>query len=114
MFYIIIRAHTEYGQQIKNAHQLHKKPQPPIVKYVYGTIREWSFTSNHSVSNCAEVWAAREAILQGSKFEDLCFLAMKNENGLFMEPCDNCIHTFAGKSVLEGISVEEYIEELFK
>ena len=24
--------YTEYGQQIKNAHQLHRKPQPPIVK----------------------------------------------------------------------------------
>ena len=29
---IKVDQHTEYGQQIKNAHQLHKKPQPPIVK----------------------------------------------------------------------------------
>jgi len=95
-------------QETKNLAKIEGK------EYVYGTIREWSFTSNHSVSNCAEVWAAREAILQGSKLDNLHFLAIENESRLLKEPCGNCIYTFAGKSVLEGISVEEYIEELFK
>lgn len=31
-FYNIIRPTYRVGQQIKNAHQLHRKPQPPIVK----------------------------------------------------------------------------------
>ena len=39
--------------------------------YEFGTIKETSFMKNRSVSNCAEIWAAREAILNGAKFDDL-------------------------------------------
>ena len=62
--------------------------------YKYGSIKEASFLTNRSVSNCAEIWAAREAILDGAKFEDLTFLSVKSADGSDILMCKNCQHTF--------------------
>lgn len=50
--------------------------------------------NDRSVSNCAEIWAAREAILAGAKFEDLVFISVKRVDGSDMPMCKNCQHTF--------------------
>ena len=54
-----------------------------------------SFT-NYPVTNCAEVWGAREMILKGYKFDDIKkhFLAFQLKDGLIREACENCKHTF--------------------
>ena len=62
--------------------------------YSYEGIREPSFTPNHSVTNCGEVWSAREAILNGAKFQDLTFQSVYSSNGKYLEMCTNCKHTF--------------------
>ena len=60
--------------------------------YGYGT--EYSFSQRWSVSNCGEVWSAREAILNGVKFEELSYYTVSNITGIFKEFCENCQHTF--------------------
>lgn len=57
-------------------------------------IIEPSFTSSHSVTNCGEIWSAREAILNGAKFEELSFQSVYASNGSGLEMCENCYHTF--------------------
>lgn len=62
--------------------------------YTYGNIKEPSFTENHSVTNCGEVWSAREAILNGATFEELTYQSIYSSSGMALDMCDNCIHTF--------------------
>lgn len=57
---------------------------------------ELSFEAEHSVENCAEVWAARNAILDGANFDDLAFRAEITKNCNYAFPCQNCQRTFAG------------------
>ena len=61
--------------------------------------REGSFypgkDDGRTVDNCAEIWAARDAILQGAKVEDLAFHTINSKN-LYFTPCNNCKHTFQG------------------
>lgn len=64
-----------------------------------GIVGEYSFEKEHSIINCAEVWAAREHILAGGKFDEL-FLATRHfkskdsKFGTLFAPCKNCQHTF--------------------
>ncbi|MBQ6942695.1 MAG: hypothetical protein IJN43_00050 [Ruminococcus sp.] len=62
--------------------------------YTYGNISEPSFTASHSVTNCGEIWSAREAILNGAKFEELTFQSIYSSNGEKLAMCENCHHTF--------------------
>lgn len=61
--------------------------------------REYSFEKERSIINCAEVWAAREHILAGGKFDEL-FITTRHFNqqnsdfGSLFCPCKNCQHTF--------------------
>lgn len=57
---------------------------------------EYSFEKNWSVTNCGEVWSAREAILNGAKFNELTFQSINASNGLAKELCKNCQKTFEG------------------
>ena len=62
--------------------------------YQYGSIREPSFTSSHSVTNCGEIWSAYNAILDGAKFKDLSFQSVYSRSGAYLEMFENCQHTF--------------------
>lgn len=55
-----------------------------------------------TVSNCAEIWAARNAILQGAKFDNLIFRSQMYRNNKFANPCQNCRRTFAYNWVLSN------------
>ena len=65
-------------------------------------IVEYTFVLNHSVSNCGEIWSAREAILNGAKFDELDLSTYCNNGtekydvGDYMPKCENCQHTFGG------------------
>lgn len=63
-----------------------------------GLADDYSFFGNHSVINCAEIWAAREMILRGCKFEDLLIPTKHFSSGSTFDPCKNCKETF--KSIL--------------
>ena len=54
---------------------------------------EASFEYQWNVENCAEIWAARDAIFKGAKFDDLVVRTEKLKGG-FAEPCNNCLRTF--------------------
>lgn len=43
-----------------------------------------------------EVWSAREAILNGAKFDELTFQSINASNGAAKELCKNCQKTFEG------------------
>lgn len=64
-----------------------------------GIVGERSFEKERSIINCAEVWAAREHILAGGKFDEL-FITTRHFNqqnsdfGSLFCPCKNCQHTF--------------------
>lgn len=70
-----------------------------FVEDLTGIINEYSFEKNRSIINCAEVWAGREHILAGGKFDEL-FLTTRHFNspevhlGALFTPCENCQHTF--------------------
>lgn len=63
-----------------------------------GIVGEYSFIDERSIINCAEVWAAREHILAGGKFEELFFSTRRfssgGDLGALFPPCENCQHTF--------------------
>lgn len=56
---------------------------------------EASFEEGWLVENCAEVWAVRDAILKGAKFDNLAIRSVVTKTGEVKEFCDNCINTFA-------------------
>ncbi len=62
--------------------------------YIYNDITEPSFRSGQSVTNCGEIWSAREAILNGSKFSELDFHSIFSNSGTTLDMCENCKHTF--------------------
>ena len=55
---------------------------------------EFSFEINWSVSNCGEVWSAREAILNGARFDELTYYTVSSTTAVYKEFCKNCQHTF--------------------
>jgi hypothetical protein len=57
--------------------------------------REGSFVPSRPVDNCAEIWAARDAILKGAMLDELSFYTINADNSYF-EPCENCKRTFEG------------------
>lgn len=61
----------------------------------YNQFGEPSFQYDWNVDNCAEIWAARDAILKGARYDDLVFRT-ENLQGGFAEPCKNCQVTFEG------------------
>lgn len=97
---------TELGklrERIQSTKELAKEKE----LYYSGT-KEPTFVKTHYVENCAEVWAARDAILQGAKMDDLAFRAMsysldKVETGTSYSFCRNCQYTF-GDLIEYGIS----------
>ena len=71
-------------------------------KFNYGELYqlgydEYSFMQNWSVSNCGEVWSAREAILNVATFDELTYQSVYSESGKALDMCDNCQHTFGKK-----------------
>ena len=65
-------------------------------KYLGVKETEYSFMETWSVTNCGEVWSAREAILNGAKFDELTFQSINASNGAAKELCKNCQKTFEG------------------
>lgn len=80
------------SQCIKNTATLAEKEE----KYFYEQTETYSFELHRCVENCAEVWAARNAILHGAKLENLIFRAefISGEH-TYNDPCGNCRRTFA-------------------
>lgn len=58
------------------------------------TNRKPIFEKDRQVANCAEVWAARKAILKGNNFNDLSYYSIQASDGERKAFCDNCEHTF--------------------
>lgn len=44
--------------------------------------------------NCGEIWSAREAILNGAKFDEITYQSIKSDSGASINMCENCVHTF--------------------
>ena len=65
-------------------------PGPPE----YSRVKAWT------VYNCGEVWSAREAILNGAKFDELKFTSIWKSDGTQNAMCDNCQIIFAGKEYI--------------
>ncbi|WP_018884650.1 hypothetical protein [Paenibacillus massiliensis] len=63
-------------------------------KYFKNNELEPSMQKNWLVENCAEVWAVRDAILQGAKIENLVLRSVTVETGLVKAFCNNCRITF--------------------
>ena len=74
-------------------------------EFYTGITGEHSAVNNRSVINCAEIWNAREAILNGTKFEDIDLTTYhlkpgeskdegKYDIGDVFKPCKNCQVTF--------------------
>ena len=59
-----------------------------------------SFCEEHAVDNCAEIWASRNAILDGAKLDDLAYRAQKTGTKGYCSPCANCVRTFAGHIII--------------
>lgn len=63
---------------------------------------EYTLAEGHSVTNCGEIWSAREAILHGAKFDELSLSTYWNSKsgsrslGEYMTKCENCQFTFGG------------------
>lgn len=55
---------------------------------------EPSMQKNWLVENCAEIWAVRDAILQGAKIENLVLRSVSVDTGLVKPFCKNCKLTF--------------------
>lgn len=55
---------------------------------------EYSRGKAWTVYNCGEVWSAREAILNGAKFDELKFTSIWKSDGTKNAMCKNCQHTF--------------------
>ena len=71
---------------------------------LYNEYGELSFT-DWNVENCAEVWSARDAILNGADYDYLVFrtenVNLSPENPKWYAfPCDNCSKTFSNHYVL--------------
>lgn len=83
-------------------------PNARSVTHYTGIDNEYSLFENRSIINCAEIWSAREVILQGGKFEDIMFSTRSYLNssqavGSLKPPCANCQNVFAKiLSNLEG------------
>jgi hypothetical protein len=54
------------------------------------------------VENCAEIWAAWDAILNGAKFNNLVARSIDFEIGAFKDFCQNCTNTFANAIKVTG------------
>ena len=57
---------------------------------------EPSFEKGWNIDNCAEVWACRDAILNGANYDNLVFRT-EDLKGIFKKPCKNCKKTFKRK-----------------
>ncbi len=75
-------------------------PNAHLVTKYTGINNEYSLFENHSIINCAEIWSAREVIMQGGKFEDIMFstrnyLKSSQAVGSLKPSCVNCRNVFA-------------------
>lgn len=66
----------------------------------FSMYNEPSFESLWNVENCAEIWSAREAILNGARFDDLIIRTENLAGGEYAEPCKNCQRTFEGTYII--------------
>ncbi len=62
---------------------------------------EYSLESRWNVENCAEIWAARNAILKGAKFDNLIFKSVFIQSNQVHTLCENCKVTFKGHYIIE-------------
>ncbi|HWT73914.1 MAG TPA: glycoside hydrolase domain-containing protein [Mobilitalea sp.] len=62
---------------------------------------EPSFKSDRLVENCAEIWAVRDAILQGAKFDNIVLRSVYIDTGKIIPFCENCENTF--KNVIDAM-----------
>lgn len=73
---------------------------PEAIKYLESGIDDdFTFHEGRSIINCAEIWATREMILHGVKFEDIKLSTrLRNSNaqlnGSIFPPCGNCKNVF--------------------
>lgn len=59
-----------------------------------GIVNDFTLMKNRSVINCAEIWSAREMILQGYNFDDITLFTRHADTGTLFKPCKNCRQTF--------------------
>jgi peptidoglycan hydrolase-like protein with peptidoglycan-binding domain len=62
---------------------------------------EPSFESQWLVENCAEIWAVRDAILKGGKFDSIVLRSVNIDSGTVKPFCENCLRTF--KDIIKAI-----------
>lgn len=73
-----------------------------LLTEIYGAIKQYpSLEKDWLIENCAEIWAARNAILEGASFDDLIFRTEYLGNGNTHEMCKNCLATFQGHYVID-------------
>ena len=93
-------------KHIKKIEKLAEETNEPDKKILYNSKIYFTFEGKkegkkgRTVSNCAEIWAARNAILQGAKFDNLIFRSQTYVENKFADPCQNCRRTFAYNWVL--------------
>jgi len=78
-------------ERLENTKKLALQENPPR----YNQFGNPSFMNDWEIENCGEIWAAREAIFDGAKLEDLMFKS-RYLNGPDNPFCDNCKITFEG------------------
>lgn len=69
-------------------------------KYI-NKFKEYSFEYSWNVENCAEIWAARNAILNGAKFDNLIIKSVYKSDLEIHELCKNCKCTFKGHYIID-------------
>lgn len=55
---------------------------------------EHSFEERWNVENCAEIWATRNAIINGAKVENIVLKTVNLRGLKYAPPCTNCQVTF--------------------
>ena len=55
-----------------------------------------------NVENCAEVWSVRQAIMNGSDWDDIVFKCIDIKTNEYKSPCLNCQTTFEELKNLGG------------
>lgn len=83
---------------IKNTEE--KAKEEGWVTAIDGVSKQYPSLEKWPIENCAEIWAARNAILEGANFDDLIFKTEYLGSGNSHEMCKNCLVTFEGHYVI--------------
>ncbi len=87
------REMNKLREAIENTKNIAKN-QGAMTNIEDAVVQSPSLETGWYVENCAEVWAARNAILEGASFDDLIFRTEYVGNGEVHGLCQNCLVTF--------------------